>query len=255
MGYVKIISYSNLVEIYEYEGNIRVHGRKRRDVENSVGSKDISTCRADDGVESEQRKTRQAGNARRSVLAFKRLVSANLSEFDRPIFLTLTYAENQTDLRVARADWNAFTKLLTGRYGKQIRYVCVPEFQKRGAVHFHTLVWGLPSDLVIQERHTRELAGLWGKGFIDILATDGHKKIAGYLAKYMKKSFLDDRLAGMRAWTASRNMKRPFIDKNTMKLPYYYGYKGIDLSTASVLHTSEFETQWLGKGRFTLFAI
>jgi len=254
MGYTKVISYSNLIEVYEYEGNIRHNGRKRGDSTSSIDSKDIRVRRDDVPQQEKQTKVRTKENARRSVLAFKRLVSANLSESDKPVFLTLTYAENLTDLKLARKDFNSFTTNVQYRFGKQIRFVCVPEFQKRVAVHFHTLFWGLAIEVVRNERDTRFLANMWGKGFVDLKETDGHKKIAGYCAKYMQKSFLDERLAGMRAWTCSRNMKKPFIDKNTLILPYYYGYHGIDLSTAQVLHESEYLTQWLGKGRYRLFA-
>lgn len=255
MGYTKVISYSNIVEVYEYEENIRHNGRKKRDSESSNSGKNISIRGADIPRQEKQTKVRNKANARRSVLAFKRLVSSNLGESDCPVFLTLTYAENLTDLRRARKDFNSFATNVKNRYGKQIRFVCVPEFQKRGAIHFHTLFWGLPSILVERERDTRVLAKLWGKGFIDLKKTDGNKKIAGYCAKYMQKSFLDERLSGMRAWTASRNLKKPFEDKNTLLLPYYYGYKGIDLSTATLLYESEYMTQWLGKGRCRLFAI
>jgi len=251
MGYVKVITYSNYIETYEYERSLPSRVQKYK---GSDEFRSAQKSRADIGKQVEQKKVRQRGNARRSVLAFKRLVSANLGGFQHPVFLTLTYAENQTDLRKARKDFHSFSTYVGDRFGKQVRYVCVPEFQFRGAVHFHTIFWGLPEGITRFERENRILAGMWGRGYVDVQQTDGNQKIAGYLSKYMQKAFEDDRLAGMRAWTCSKNMVRPVIDKNTMIEPYYWGYKGIDLSTLLPLHQKEFNTLWLGKGRYRLFA-
>jgi len=261
MGYTKVISYSNLIEVYEYEKDIRDNGRKSvssrdwRVNEDTGCCEDMAVIRKDREKRSQSQKVRTKENARRSMLAFKRLVASNLSEFDRPVFITLTYAENIEDLKLARKDFNSFATSLVYHFGKAVKYVCVPEFQKRGAVHFHTLFWGLPSVVVGEERHTRFLAGIWNRGFLDVCATDGNIKIAGYVAKYMEKSFLDERLKGMRAWTCSRNMLKPVVDKNAHLEMYYYGFRGIDLSTATTLHDKSFETQWLGKGRYRLFTI
>lgn len=250
MGYVKVITYSNLIEVYEYERNLPFRVSKYK--QGLAGISAPSEVRTDIRKQVEQKKARQKPNARRSVLAFKRLVSANLGGFQRPVFLTLTYAKNETDLGRARQDFNSFSSYVRDRFGKQIRFVCVPEFQFRGAIHFHTIFWGLPYSITSTEREFRILASMWGHGFVDLKQTDGNIKIATYLAKYMHKAFEDIRLSNKRAWTCSQNMIRPIEDKNTMINPYYYGYRGIELSTATLLHEREFNTYWLGKGRYRL---
>jgi len=255
MGYAKVIHYGNYVETYDYEGNIRNNGRKKRANEMSGNSEDISAGRKDIAESSQQKEDRRKDNARRSVLAFKRLVAANLGEFNKPILLSLTYAENIESIEQGHEDFNAFARNIRHRFGPQIRYICVAEWQKRGAIHFHTLLWGLSTSLVETERSTRLFASLWKQGFIDLVQTDGSQKIASYLSKYMAKAFLDPRLRGKKAYIASRNILRPVIDKNTLLLPYFYGYKGIDLSTAITLHEKEYETLWLGKGRYKLYQL
>jgi len=197
-------------------------------------------------------KIRLPENARRAVLGFKRLVSANMGGVDMPVFASLTYAENFTNLRLARKDFNSFARGLKDEFGDNLRYLVVAEFQERGAVHFHALVWGIPTEVVARERLTRLVAGLWGKGFADLKVTRSPQGIAIYLSKYLTKTFLDPRLHGMKAYVASRNIIKPVVDKNAMLLPYLYG-AGYKLSTAVPLHEKEFMTQWLGKGRLRIY--
>lgn len=59
------------------------------------------------------------------------------------------------------------------------------------------------------ESVSRRIQRLWLRGFVDARTTDGHAKIAGYLAKYMFKAMHDVRLGGEQAYTATRNILRP----------------------------------------------
>lgn len=257
MGYKKLIRYGEIIETYEYERPILYHGRKGSRVQRTLGVPDVSLCREDIERQKEQKTARRKANVRNSVLAFKRLVLANLGRFDKPVFVSLTYASITSEINEAREDFKSFSKNLTRRFGSQIRYICVPEWQKRGSIHFHALVWGLPSGLVASERRTRLVAGFWGKGFVDLKETDGHAKIASYLSKYMSKVFIDDRLLGKKAYTASRNIKRPVVDKNPIMLMYNYGelLHLPDLSTAVLLQEKEYMTQWLGQAIYKRFQI
>jgi len=253
MGYTKVIISGKIVEIYEYERPVVYHGRKRGAVQNSLDLQDVPLCREDIERQKEQKTARRKANVRNSVLAFKRLVLANLGRDSRPIFVSLTYAGNTSDITEAREDFKTFSKGLTARYGKQIRYICVPEWQKRGAIHFHALFWGLPTTLVRAERRSRVVATLWGKGFVDLKETDGHAKIASYLSKYMSKVFIDERLAGKKAYTTSRNIIRPVVDRNPIMLMYHQGdlLTGYpELSTATLVKETEYMTQWLGKANY-----
>jgi len=44
-----------------------------------------------------------------------------------------------------------------------------------------------------------------------LIQTDGSPKLSGYLTKYMAKNFTDYRLMGIKAYTCSRNLKRPEV--------------------------------------------
>ena len=74
----------------------------------------------------------------------------------------------------------------------------VPELSPRGRIHFHGLIFNVPLSLgdthkdrrVIlrgEERKKRVLARLWGEGFVDARKTDGSRKLAYYISKYITK--------------------------------------------------------------------
>ena len=103
--------------------------------------------------------------------------------------------------------------------------MCVPEFQKRGAVHYHLLT-NLDvenSDIIIPQREFTEKQKLemteaqrkkckdvkyWKYGFSNVQNIDDIKNVVGYISKYMTKD-IDNRLWGKRRYLASHNLKRP----------------------------------------------
>lgn len=256
MGYIKTITYGDTVEIYQYEKNITHNGRRGKKFRNSHYDANLDSHVEDRVRSAEQKQEKRKDNARRTSMVFRRLVSANLGQSSCPLLVSLTYAENFTEIGLAHKDFNSFARSVRDQFGKGVSYVAVPEFQKRGAIHFHALFWGLDSsELAKTERRTRLVARLWGKGFVDLVATDGDYKIAGYLAKYMAKTFCDSRLQSKKAYIASRNIKRPVVEKNAFLEPLFMG--GLqdipDLSTAELVIEKEYDTVWLGKGRYQLY--
>jgi len=257
MGYMKVISYGDYIETYEYEKNIEHNGRKTTKIKGTVGDQNLVKVNSNSNLSTEQRTQKRKDNAVRSTMVFRRLVKANLSKFDVPLFISLTYSENITDVGQGYQDFKTFIRNIQYKYKEiSLRYIAVPEFQKSGRLHFHALLWGLPTvELARTERSTRLFAKCWGKGFVDLVATDGDEKISSYLAKYMQKSFVDSRLNNKKAYTCSRNIIRPIVDKNTMLMPYLLGsVTGFpDISKYEILQDKSYVTQWLGKGRYKLY--
>ena len=255
MGYNKIISYGNTLEVYEYEKDIvRLNQRTRRNDENTSVHVDVG----DDGKDSlpdrgsEETVGKRADNARRATLDFRRIIAANLHGRANPLLVTLTYKDNFTDLSGAYRHLTAFIQSLRYRYGKDFSYISVPEFQKRGAVHFHSLCWGLPETLLHTERETRVLAKIWGHGFVFLKETDGHEKLSYYLAKYFTKSFVDPRLKNQKSYAASRNISRPIVQKGPFHMPYILDEYG---ATCEPEVDRSYNTKWLGKGRYRKFKL
>jgi len=258
MGYIKTISYSNLIEIYEYEEDIRYTGRKGRNVQKSNSLQGLDSVGRDLLFQSEQKPKKRQDNANRASMVFRRLVSANLGQSDVPLFISLTFAGDSPTIGQGHEAFNAFARNCRREFGENIRYVAVPEFGTKGTqrLHFHALFWGVDSKRLAEtERRTRLFAGLWGKGFVDLVATDGSHKLAGYMAKYMAKAFMSPLLNGKKSYIASRNIIRPVVDKKALLFPLFCGelLDLPDLSTFEPIRDISFVAKWLGKGRFRLY--
>lgn len=252
MGYNKIISYGNTIELYEYERDIiRIKPRIVNVGKRKLDDKNMGT-NGDDNL-SERKLGKRQDNARRAELAFRRIVASNLEGSSRPLLITLTYRENIIDLKRAYKDLSSFIQSLRYKYGKIFKYICVPEFQKRGAVHYHALFWGLPKKIFLLERKNREIARLWARGYVFIKETDGNQKLSFYLSKYMSKAFVDPRLKNQKCYVASRNILRPKVIKGVSYsgIGIIFDEYGVDENKALV--DREYLTSWLGKGRYRIF--
>lgn len=236
MGHTKIIQSGDFLEIYEYEKEVyRSHKpRKRRNIERVF------------------KVVRRYDNLNRTKKTFQRLCRSNFIGDTDPALITLTMFE-VVPLSEAYSIYSHFIKRLRKEYGKSFRYVGVPEFQKRGAVHFHVLFWGLPRTSIIYERVTRYYQNKWGYGYVDCKQTDGSPKLSTYLSKYMLKALSDKRLGGEKAFMASRNALRPvqLTNKTAFALRNEI-WLDVD---SKPLQEHEFTTEWLGRCNYKLYKI
>lgn len=140
-------------------------------------------------------------------------------------FLTLTFKENVTDLNIANQEFTKWVRSVK-RVKKDFKYFCVPEFQKRGAVHYH-LFSNLNVDTeIIPKREIKQLYNsekdkttsleyygikYWRQGFssaFDIVnGVDENFKLVSYMAKYMYKD-IDNRLFGRNKILYSQGLKK-----------------------------------------------
>jgi len=144
--------------------------------------------------------------ARRMI---RRVIDANVTGL--PIFITYTFKRNVKSLEEANPIFSAHVKELQRRYGK-LKYLCVPEFQKRGAVHYHVIYFNLPflKDIAYLEK-------IWGHGSTKVEAVRKPRAMGVYLSKYLQKSFGDSRLLGKKCYTASQGLFKP-IEKRVDNL-------------------------------------
>jgi len=252
MGYNKVIKYAKTLETYTYEKQLPFRPRTRRSISrktslSGMASHGSTTLRQDEFKE------KRRDNARCASLVFRRLVSANLDGTHHPLLIAFTYAENETSLKTGYKDFGAFIQALRYKFGKQFRYIAVPEFQTRGAVHFHALFWGLPDTITQEERHSRLVAGIWGHGYVDVIQTDGDQRISSYLAKYMAKAFTDHRLMGQKAYTRSRNLIKPEIVSGIGN----YGLEALleEIGVDKPEIDKTYDTLRLGKGRHRIYKL
>lgn len=174
----------------------------------------------------EEYKTIELKNIIRSKLECQRLAKCNCKDWKT--FITLTYEDNQTNIDIAKNDFRYFIDKVQRVY-KEFKYICIPEFQKRGAVHFHLLtnIDINNEKLIYIQADNKKFKHIkyWNKGFtkVDILEND-IKKIIGYISKYMTKD-IDDRLYNRHRYYYSRNLNKPkinYLDLSNEKHQEFY---------------------------------
>ena len=141
--------------------------------------------------------------ARRAIIELIRL---NLEHGS--CLLTLTYRENMQDYEKAYNDFKNFVKRVEYRYKISLRYLRVIELQKRGAIHFHVVVFN-PEFVSIPYN---EIYKVWGYGAVHIRKIEAlddvtADRIGNYLGKYLTKS--KEIMKNKNIYTTSRNLKRP----------------------------------------------
>ena len=191
----KIVKSGNIVEVYEYEKPI-IEGYK--DTKKGLKGRQAAASNRDKEVN----RGKVLQRARRDI---RRLVNCNIQENSK--FITLTFADNITDIKQANREITNFNKRLSYKLYKVkknvLKYLCVIEFQKRGAIHYHVIYFNLP---YIQNNKLREI---WGNGFVKINNIDNVDNVGAYVCKYITKDNDDDRLAGQKCYFTSRGLKKP----------------------------------------------
>ena len=123
--------------------------------------------------------------------------------------LTLTYRANQTDIKQAWKDFRKFSAMMRKKYGNQWAYVIVPEYQERGAVHFHLALHGFWPVTVLRHYWRKVI----GEGNVDMKyfktgARVSTGKMASYLAKYVGKAIGNGQL-NAKSYNVSQGIKSP----------------------------------------------
>lgn len=229
-GLKKYVITGHIIEVYDYK--YYIHGKG--------GNSGVAKGTAD--VESALKNYANTNQRRRDNI--RRLACSNFNgEYDK--FLTLTFAENKTNIQDCNLLFKNFIKRLKYKYKlKSLKYLAVIEFQQRGAVHYHTL-------LNIPYIPQGELQNIWGHGYVYINAINHVDNIGAYILKYMTKDNSDTRLMGQKAYLMSRNLTKPqeiinhnLKDFNRLENKIIHKYKLNDLTP---IYSSNFDTEILGE--------
>lgn len=157
-------------------------------------------------------------NIIRSKLSCQRIAKTNSTIWET--FITLTIAKNELDIKKANKKFHSFITIIR-KHKKDFKYIAIPEFQKRGSVHYHLLTNISIDDenLIYSQEDNPKFKHVkyWKHGFtkVDVMKNDV-KKIVGYISKYMTKD-IDNRLFGHRRYLYSQNLSIPktsYIDTN-----------------------------------------
>jgi len=122
------------------------------------------------------------------------------------LFVTLTYpSEFPTDYKEYKAHLRAFLKRLYRKIGKELPVLWRLEFQKRGAPHFHLIVWGISRlDLQWLSRAWYNVVGSGDEKHLlagtNVKSVRDRRLVLSYVSKYMAKGMaLPDAMTG-RVW-------------------------------------------------------
>lgn len=106
----------------------------------------------------------------------------------RATFITLTYPTIYVDAKTAKSHLRAFIKRINRKYSYyEVTGVWRMEFQERGAIHFHLVLFKLPFI------HKETIAALWAQvthtysPFTRIEGIDSPNKLINYVSKYVGK--------------------------------------------------------------------
>lgn len=262
----KIIECGDYYYIYKFPYRIKndsnlekMKDYRKIDINNLFKEEDIPKSRGDP----DSLKKIELKNIYRSRFEMQRLAKTNEKIFKT--FITLTFKNNVTDIKKAHKMFHNWTCNIRKKKS-DFAYIAVPEFQKRGALHYHLLT-NLDvlqnHDIIIpqinfSDKQYKKMTSeqrrkcydviYWPHGFTSVMLLHDILPVA-YLSKYMTKD-IDNRLWGHRRYYYSQNLIKPtvnYIDSSNLQ----EFTKIIDvLDTSEVVFTSSYYDQNKNKVEF-----
>lgn len=248
----KIIS-GNVTEFYSYENGVRV-GEQMPENHNSKKSLEE--------ISEKERRERDIQNLQRSMSrtlqTLRRSINANIGAWGDyfPKFVTLTFKQNMKDHTEANKEYKKFIERLNYKVFKKtsgLKYTCVVERQKRGAIHYHVIFYNLPyisfNQLLEVWQHKNEQRGLRINAIKEI------DNVGSYVTKYISKEIEairagkgGEREKEKKIFFQSRGLKKPKEEETTEEEIQKTLKK---LSEKHKIFNSEFESDYVGKIKYT----
>jgi len=189
----KAIICGKVVDIYEYERPVIFNYKDSK--KSSSGRR--SVAKDEDALENRKK---VCSRAKRDL---RRIINTNYIE-NSSRFITLTFRDNLQDLKVSNYEFKKFIGRFNYYLGFKVEYSVVIEFQKRGAIHYHTIFYNLPDRLNLPK-----CRAIWGQGSFNCKLMNDVDNVGAYITKYMAKNFDDERLKGQKMYFNSRGLKKP----------------------------------------------
>jgi hypothetical protein len=127
-------------------------------------------------------------SVRQSLTRLRDYLNTNVKDVSKCKWLTLTYAENQTDTKKLYEDFKVFNRKCRKKFG-HYEYVVATEPQFRGAWHYHCiLIFSKKAPFM----ENKTVAELWGKGFVSVRKLKGVDDIGRYLTAYLGDMTLEE---------------------------------------------------------------
>lgn len=228
--YSKVVVSGPVIEVYEYE----------KPVEKGYQSRGGRNKEAD----RESKDKNREKTLRRARQDIRRIVNSNIGAYGEEFtakFLTLTFADNVKDLDLANKEFKRFIKrmnyhIFATKKGN-LRYTVVPEFQDRGSVHYHVIIYNIPYT------KSEYIEKIWKNGFIKINKIDNVNNVGAYICKYLTKANDDHRLKGKKCYFNSRGLYKPIEITDEKKAEKIKG----SLPEEKKVYDREYENEYTGK--------
>lgn len=246
---VKVVRCGDYLQVYQFDSTRSKINKKDENKKINVKKIDTDNLVKVSNDRVEEVKPILLANAIRSNLNCQRIAKTNRDSWET--FITLTFKENLTDIVQANKIFNAWVSNIR-KLKKDFKYIAVPEFQKRGAVHYHVLSnlgWEDTNIIYLQKKRVGKAKDLttiydvkyWTKGFarVDFIKSD-YKKIYGYICKYMTKD-IDNKLFGKHRYFNSQNLIKPVTEFLDLTKEEDYNYFMKLTNNTSVEYTSNYK--------------
>lgn len=151
-------------------------------------------------------------------------------------FITLTFTSDEnivydrTNDDLVRSLYQKWRRYVKDNYPDMI-YVAVPEYHKKGALHFHLLVGNITADeLRLSFAMKSNCMGkeidiynvnCWKYGFSTASEIVKPERCSSYVMKYILKADIDTRFFGKKRYYCSHNLVRPEKIKYKFNAEYY----------------------------------
>lgn len=167
-----------------------------------------------------QKDKNRAYSVRKAYAQIKDLIYANYGYHNELAkFFTLT-VKGEAGLPEANKKFHLFIKRVNFHLksidGRKLQYIAVPEFQKRGVVHYHVVVFNFP--FIDKNIFHKTINDLWFCGYIEVKRLDvsnGLEPVMLYMTKYIRTQKLDPRFDNKKRFFHSEGLFLPQIIKNS----------------------------------------
>lgn len=131
--YLKVIDCGKYKQVYYYN-DLKI--KKDKNIEKNKKIDTTYLFKKENINKKEDKKYIELKNLNRSKFKLERIIKANEDVFKT--FITLTFEDEVIDIEKANKRFRYWRDTFQRNY-KDFKYVCVPEFQKNGKVHYHML--------------------------------------------------------------------------------------------------------------------
>jgi len=191
---VKVVRSGSILEVYQYQEKVyyNYEGFERIDAEKTKP------------IDWQGKNEKNLSRARQNI---RRLIWCNRNEYSK--FLTLTYKDNMQDLNKFYADWHVFIQGMK-RKGYMLKYLYVLEYQERGAIHAHVIIF---NNEYIPWRVVKECWERFEERGEKINSIKDVNNLGAYVCKYLTKNTIAE--YNSKSYHTSRGLKRPIERKIT----------------------------------------